>query len=283
MTIKFAENEVFVSRSTRKDAAEKKWRLSQKHIVDLQDIARGIEEGLAGICCKYLLDQRSGVGADYDETVLDDAENFCQRVNVWGEPEVREWRDRIQRARRALHRMRCRGDNHNVGILHVAYGFPDPAAREFPKKLVDDLQEQVSLVRYTATVENFRLEMARQEGLRRAHQHKRSEYPPSLLYEDAFRHNMNPIYFAPIYDIMHTRDRIEWASKAISSGDALRAMFAPLRERGPNETKDHYMARKTSLEARRDAAIVKITEETSVMLEEAQKAYHAAWLASARD
>ena len=287
MAIKFSDHEVFTTRERHSDDREHRtWRLAHHHIEDLQDVARGVEETNAGVCCKYLIDQRSGIGADYDETVLDAVENFSERYGVgleWrkADPTLLTWFRRIERCRRAFAKMYGAFEHKHVAVLHIVYGYPDPSIRTLPQTFIDSLQELASLAKYTNTVEVYRQEMARQEGMRRSQKYSNKEQSKEEIHADAFRHNMSPDHFAPIIDIIHTRDRIHWADMAISSGDALRSMFATLKERDPIESKEHYQVRKDNADVRRDTLTFQIKSEAKEMHKVASKKYHNAWLKSA--
>lgn len=291
MAVLFPNPNVFLSKPNQRSKEERdgrqyKWRLSPVHIADLQAVATGIEETDMGICCKYLIDQRSGLGADYDEFTLDVFEKFCELHEVWKDPTVINWRRRIQRCRRAIGRMYDRNEHKNVAVLFITYGYTDPIVRDLPKSVLDSLGELSSLARYSDVVEVKRQEMARAEGIRRGNYYQPACHRPKPVADEelnanAYRHNMKPDHFAPLVDIILTRDRVKWADKAISSGDALRTMFAPIPERQPDESAEHYKERKENTESKRDNYTIQIKLELIKSLEIASKAYHKQWLSDA--
>lgn len=242
-------------------------RLHQDHVADLRALATGVEETDAGVCCRYLIDQLAGTGsADIDDDgyvhQLEDLERFCDRFNVWRHPLIISWRGRIARARRAIVRMRERGEHSEASVLFVAYGHPDPLARQIPELVA--MGELGSLVRYTDAVEECRLEMARAEA--RA--------------------------IGGAVDLALYRSRLDWAMRSISSGDALRAALAPFSEpMHPPREGETVRDVKAALAARTERRLRhrdRVAEfasrargEAYRMLLGAERAYHDAWLRSA--
>lgn len=290
----------------REDAEHKTWRLPRDHIADLRDVARGVEETNAGVCCRYLIDQFSGAGhSDIDEDGyvhhLDAVERFCDTYGVWKHPTVESWRHRIGRCRRAIARMHGMGHHKHVGVLHVVYGYPDPLTKEFPKKSVDSLGEMASLIKYTDLVEVKRQEMARQEAMTMSKRVARIEPTKDLpghwkadgdtIYEwdkrfqngdeitrTAIRQNL-PVEYGPLLiDLMKHRELYEYSLRCISSSDVVRQQFAPLEER--DETDDQYRERRANYENRRDVFVSQVKVESDKLLVAASRSYHAAWLAS---
>lgn len=246
------------------------WRLPLNHAQDLRDVARGVEETNAGVCCRYLVDLMSGEGAavdvDGDGYVhhLEAAEQFCERYGVWRHPAIAKWRDRVKRCRRALALLADAGEHKVIGILHVAHGPPDPSCRT--PELVALGQEVAGLIRYTEVVEQRRREMFRHEALRRAGDHG-----------------------APVCDLERRRQLLAWTDRAVSSGDALRHALAPFGEPAvvevPGENKAQHDsrreardARRKAHDARRKAFLVEARVEATMMLSAAERAYHDAWL-----
>ncbi len=280
------------------------WRLPPNHIADLKDVTRGVEETDAGICCKYLIDSMSGAGSDFDEVSLEAAENFCEQNEIWNHKIVDGWRTRIKRSRRALALMHHRGQHHHVSVLHVVYGYPDPSTREFPQKVLTNLGELASLVRYTDSVEVRRKEMARCEAVAMSNrkvfitptkdlpahwknandeivENDEREQTGDETSRVAIRQGL-PVSGAPfLLDVMRHREMYERALRIITSGDAVRMMFAPPSERPYSESDSHFEERKLNVELKRDLFLVEVKIETTLMLEAASKIYHRSWLESA--
>lgn len=295
----------------REDVDHKTWRLPANHIADLRDVARGVEETNAGVCCRYLVDQLSGAGhsdIDRDGYVnhLDAVEKFCDQYGVWKHPTVVTWRRRIERSRRAIARMHMAHDHKHVGVLHVVYGYPDPLTRCFPKKVLDTLGEMASLAKYTDLVEVRRQEMARQEAMRVSAQVGKIKIAPTKdvpghwkttndtinewddraqsgtdeITRVAVRQNIPPEYGPMLVDLMKHRDLYEHALRIVSSSDALRLQLAPASDRYDDETDEHHKERRETAEARRDVFVSQVKIECDKLVVAASKRYHAAWLAS---
>jgi len=271
----------------REDAEHKTWRLPSNHIADLRDVARGVEETNAGVCCRYLVDQFSGAGhsdIDNDGYVnhLDAVERFCDQYGVWKHPSVITWRRRIERARRAIVKMHLARDHKHVCVLHVVYGYPDPMTLNFPKKVLDVLGELVSLARYTDIVEVKRQEMARQEAAKVAASRQVSKEfePDEEVSRVAIRQNLPAAYGPMLVDLMKHRDLYERSLRIITSADALRLHIAPAPDKQKTETEEHYRERREATEVRRDVFISQVRIECDKLLVAASKAYHSAWLAS---
>lgn len=287
---------------TKEDGGE--WRLPNNHVADLRDVTRGVEETDAGVCCKYLIDSMSGAGSDFDEIVLEAAENFCEQHHIWEHSLVASWRDRIKRCKRAFQRMHLQGDHKHVSVLHVVYGYPDPSTRDFPKKVLDSLGELASLARYTDVVEVRRQEMARIEATIMSNRKtviaptkdlpkhwknandEISEWDERVQTGDensrvAIRQNL-PVAGAPfLADVMRHREQYERALRILTSGDALRSMLAPVSEQEDDETDEHYEQRQANVELKRDLFLVQVKLEAMRMLKAASAAYHRTWLVSA--
>lgn len=271
------------------------WRLPPNHIADLCDVARGVEETDAGVCCKYLVDSMSGAGSDFDEVALEAAENFCEQNHIWKHGLIISWRDRILRCRRTVQRMRMEGQHKHVNVLFIVYGYPDPLTRDMSKKTLDSLGELASLARYTDAVEVKRQEMARLEAVRTS---QRAESNPEegpepeswlhkVMIENAFedvqrgaaiRQGLRAEYGPGLVDLMRHRERYQHALKILSSSDALRSQLLIPSEREDQENGDHFQERKHNAEVKRDLFLVQVKIESSKMLEAASRAYHAAWL-----
>lgn len=250
------------------------FRLAQHHVEVLRDVARGAEESDAGICCSYLADVMSGEGADFDEHALNAVERFADRATEvvaidigQSVTAVSKWRSRVLRCRRAIRRLRLAGDHKSASVLLVAYGYPDPLARQIPE-LARFPAEHASLARYTDAVEARRKEMVEQEA--RAH-------------VESIQRGAT--------DLGRYRERLVWSDRAVSSSDALRAALAPHGEprpvRGIEEKQNVYEARLAALKDRQTAHkgrveqfVTELKIETRRMLLAAERAYHASWLLS---
>lgn len=280
------------------------WRLPLHHVADLRDVTRGVEETDAGVCCKYLIDSMSGAGSDYDEVVLEAAENFCEQHHVWEHKVVASWRDRIKRCKRAIERMHHRGQHKHVSILHVVFGYPDPSTRDFPKKVFDNLGELASLARYTDVVEVRRQEMARLEATivsnrkidiqptKDLPKHWKNANDEITEWDErvqtgdedsrvAIRQNLPVVGASFLADVMRHREQYERALRIITSGDALRSMLAPAPEQERDESDEHYEQRLVNVELKRDLFLVQVKIESVKMLELASRIYHTAWIESA--
>lgn len=261
--------------STRpKPRRERAYDLTTQQRQALADIAQGIEETDAGLACSYLIDQTSGEGADFDAFALDRIERYVDRAVTYenlfddlrAHPVVSRWRERIQRARRALARLRTSGQGSHASCLMVAYGHVDPFVRAFPE-LCDLRPELASLIRYTEATEQARLTLVRAEALDRS-------IRPDGTTELAC--------YARLLD---EADRI------LTSADAVRAMLhdheAPIHAR-PNEhpaelaTRREARARRRAEAADRRACYVATAHaQATTMLAEAEQAFRIAWLSSA--
>lgn len=264
------------------DGTRSLFRLPTDHQLDLQDVARGVEESDAGVCCSYLIDMSSGEGADFDEFApigperfADDAIRFIAIDIACSAPVVSRWRQKILRCRRALVRMREAGDHRDVSVLHVAYGYPDPIVRQLPDLLGMSVKIGV-LVRYTDAVEDKRQEMVRAEAVRTARDFSGRGYEGDGKQ---------------LVDFIERRNRTRTADAIISSADALRSALAPFGEAsvvrmGDEGTLD-YEARKEARRGReeayrqkRSAFLTKAKIQAVKMLAEAEERYHQSWLAS---
>ncbi len=253
------------------DGTRSLFRLPTDHQLDLQDVARGVEESDAGVCCSYLIDMSSGEGADFDEFApigperfADDAIRFIAIDIACSAPVVSRWRQKILRCRRALVRMREAGDHRDVSVLHVAYGYPDPIVRQLPELLSMSVKLGV-LVRYTDAVEEKRTEMVRAEATRRN--------------------------ASNVIDLNQRRSLLRYYDRIISSSDALRSALAPFGEASVVRTGDEgtldYEARKEARRGReeayrqkRSAFLTKAKIQAVKMLAHAEERYHQSWLAS---
>lgn len=314
LSMAVAVSEVFFSSVHKfrdaEDRAPRTWRLAPHHVADLSDVATGVEESHAGIACKYLIDSLNAGGRvdiDPDGFIndLDALEKFCQRFGVWAHPAVASWRQRIQRCRRALTRMHEAGKHSQVSILFITYGHPDPSIRELPKRVLDNLGELASLARYTDRVEVHRQEMARKEAVERS---ARAVGVKSIPTKDTPKHwdahDIEPIeadesealesvqraaaiklgfkadYGPHLAELVRHRERHESAQRIMTSGDALRDLFAPLEGRDDDESDQHYEQRKENSEVKRDIVTSQIHGQAYRMLEDAGKTYQAAWVQS---
>lgn len=301
------------------DDAPSLFRLAPHHAQTLRDVAQGVEESDVGLACSYLVDQSSGEGADYDEHALDAIERYVDRAVGWDQvdfgrfvPALRQWRQRLGRCRRALRRLRERGDHESANVLMVAHGHADPIVRQLPE-LARLGAALGSLARYTDVVEARRRDLAKQLAadagrrfdapLRRLGAELRGLDPATDAVErqsgseraraalamglDAAAGN------ARVVDLARVRDRHRWADRSVASSDALRDALAPFCEPAvvlaPGEPKLAYEARRAAREARKDAHrdragafVTALRLEAARMLSDAERAYHAAWLAVPR-
>lgn len=279
----------FTHRIAKQQHESKAWKLRPDHIADLRDVTRGVEESDAGIACKYLIDQFSGQGADYDEITLNALERFCDQHDVWKHPTVASFRTRIIRCRRALNKMRYAGQHKHASVLYIVFGYPDPAIRELPKRALDSLGELASLAKYADIVEVYRQEIAREEASElssrldnssRTYDEQQTKALESVQRADAFRYGYRAQDAATMAPLIRNRERYEWAMRVTSSSDALRKMFRPTSDCSLNESREHFMKRKENDEIKRDVVLSQIKIDVTKMYEGACKAYHHAWLSS---
>ena len=251
------------------DGSRSLFRLPTDHQLDLQDVARGVEESDAGVCCSYLIDTTSGEGGDFDEFAPVGPERFADSAIEFiaydiglSVPRVSRWRQKILRCRRALSQLRESGDHRSVSVLHVAYGYPDPIVRQLPELLGMSVKIGV-LVRYTDVVEEKRQEMVRTEAARRS--------------------------TSDVVDLNQRRSMIRYYDRIVSSADALRAALAPFSEPLPTpkdgeghlEYEARREARRNREEAhrnRRSAFLTRAKVEAVKMLARAEEQYHQSWL-----
>ena len=277
-------------------------KLSREHIEDLRDIAQGVEESNVGICCRYLIDTMSGMGADYDEVALDMLEKFCEDNDLFNEqfrsnPIIGEWRKRIRRARRTIKRLHEIGHHKTVSVLFVVYGHPDPFISIFPAEILVRLNQYASLAKYTDVVEVKRQEMARLYAAKMPCNSPQfvSEFGvqdfryalESFLWmqaeesyhrAEAIRHGYNAEHGSTLMELMRQKDRFDWALRSISSSDVIRVMFAPTPDRFPGESGEHYKERKENAQLKLDSFVTNILLEAKTMHDEAAKDYHHHWL-----
>lgn len=245
------------ARQTRRPSAP--FRLLQQHVQDLRDVASGTEEGDAGLCCSYLVDAASGEGADYDEHALTALERFVDRgidvdvADVGWVPVVRQWRARIIRCRRALRRLRERGDHQHASVLYVAHGHADPIVAQLAP-LATLPPELRSLVRYTAATEEWRRAMV-------------SAAARAVASDGAV-------------DLAQHKALLARHERQISSGDAMRNALAPFCEAA--SCAEARKARKVAHDDRQRAFVAAAQREALLMLSSAECAYYAAWLTVAR-
>jgi len=264
------------------DGTRSLFRLPTDHQLDLQDVARGVEESDAGVCCSYLIDTTSGEGGDFDEFAPVGPERFADSAIEFiaydiglSVPRVSRWRQKVLRCRRALSRLRESGDHRSVSVLHVAYGYPDPIVRQLPELLTMTVKIGV-LVRYTDVVEEKRQEMVRAEAARTSRDFDGRGYEGDGKQ---------------LVDFIERRNRTRTADAAITSADALRAALAPFSEPVPTlkEGEGHleYEARREARRSReeahrnrRSAFLTRAKVEAVKMLARAEERYHESWLAT---
>lgn len=282
------------------------FRLDGRLIAVIEDIARGVEEGDSGLksCAAADRDASCGVSRsdastmqrnavlieDEDEcfdaigTALADGfsfaevakmvqlgggathllalERWCQLVRLecnadyqparWNASPLHERRSRCRRTFQALRSEP--GGNDAVAILHIVYGWPDP----FLLTLTPDVRlalgrEFAPLARYTDTVEAKRQELVHREA---ASTTRSKDVVPLVEYGA----------------------RLRSADRCISSGDALRAAFAPPRPKTGSESNDEYRGNVTDpAKEARAAFLTAVRLDANRMLTAASLAYQDAW------
>jgi hypothetical protein len=258
----------------------------------LCDVARGVEESNAGVCTRYLLDEleRKGPPGE-DEIAMFDAERFVDRYDA--SPLEKElgaklgaWRARMKRARRALALLSGASENRFVAVLHVAYGYPDPSTREWPKTAIDFLGAELTpLVRYVDATEVIRRQLVR-EGVP-----KQRALASSWVTRFALRRVRKQLEVPELIDLMSHRAAERYLDAIISSGDALRFVFGgpsePHPKREPEDEPGAFERRAATWNALRDAHnarrtsfLVQARVEADRLLSDASRAYLAAWRAS---
>lgn len=267
--------ETFLSKDETRRYADPelaRFHLPPNHLADLRDVARGVEETDAGVCCSYLVDSMSGEGSDFDEHALNALERYAEQAltfeflsETFGAPVVASWRARIQRCRRAVAALHLAGNHTAVSVLFVAYGYPDPILRQLPD-LLELGYVLAPLAKYTDAVEERRVELVRSLSL--------SAVRPSVV------------------DLVAVRERAAWLDRTVSSGDALRAALSAFPEPPPvQKVTESYAAFEARKAARKDRELAwrerrvsflsAVRGEALRMLSAAEKAYHDAWLRSA--
>lgn len=261
-------------RPTARPALES-WRLPAHHQQDLRDLARGVEETNAGMHTRCIGDEEEVHGAipdEHDPVAMYDAEQFCHRFRVWL---AGGWRQRVQRARRAIHALERAGEHGVVGVLQVAYGYADPITRAWPRPVHDAIGDPhlASLLRYTDATEERRAGLVRRELLRGA-----GAPPPS----------QGPRELGVLIDIVRVRERGRWLDRVVTSGDALRDALAcfgdPRPPKRPGEDKAAYAercgpwaARRNAHDARRTSFILAARADADALLTAASRRYGEAW------
>lgn len=263
----------FITLHTTRPAVDSSslYRLPSDHQLDLQDVARGVEESDAGVCCSYLIDTMSGEGADFDECAPIGPERYADMAVQFSAvdiaksvPVVSRWRKKIIRCRRALTRLRETGDHQSASVLHIAYGYPDPIIRQIPELLTMTVRLAV-LVRYTDVVEERRQEMVRTAAARAS--------------------------VGDVVDLNQRRTLIRYHDRLLSSGDALRAALAPFSEPLPVRTitesiaehearREQRRGREEAYRHKRSVFLSRAKVEAAKMLARAEERYHEMWLAT---
>ena len=311
--------ETFLSESRRAKKGEEPlfFRLAEGHRQDLRDVACGVEESDVGVGCTYLVDSRSGEGADYDEHALDDVERYADQAievdRLTGEKSVRMWRRRIVRCRRALCRMRERGEQREASVLYVAYGYPDPLVEQLPD--LKSFGVLASLARYVDATEEKRQELVRKEAAsseRRFDDGKRTRMGREWRgvdreADEIRRHGDERAQSGSekaraalslgleatagnkgVVSLAERRSRLATAERTITSADALRAALATFPDaqlsRGEGEPVLAFEARKQARKdreaahrAKREAFLTQCRIECSRELSAAEAAYYARW------
>lgn len=300
------------------------FRLPPQHIPVLRDVARGAEESDAGLCCTYLIDTMGGEGADFDEHALHAIERFAEHaMNVsvlehhFGAV-VSNWRARILRSRRAIACLRHHDDQRSANVIMVAYGYPDPLARQYPELAA--WAAVGNLARYTDHVEDHRQELVKAEAMTERRTFNAPTKDPGRGWrgvdrtkdeidrtagDDRIQTGSEKARAAiavgldatqgnrGVVDLVRYRQRLRFADQAITSADALRAGLAPfdepLADQAPDESRAAFEARKATRKEResahrdRKATFLSHVHGQAVrMLSAAERAYHAAWIAVGR-
>lgn len=157
--------------------------------------------------------------------------------------------------------------NAHAAVLHIVYGRLDPFVHTLPAEIVAELgREFAPLARYTDEVEVRRVAMARNEALAAA---TRDSCLGLRAEEQA----------TWVQDLARHRERVRWADRVLSSGDALRAAFAPPRVRTVDESKEQYREH-VYLPHRdaRDAFLTHVKLDANRMLTSASLSFKDAWL-----
>lgn len=252
------------------------WRLPPMRLQEIRDVAQGVEETNAGICTRYLLDELERAGPPGEDSIaMFDAERFCDEYAVLGHASVQGWRSRILRCRRALRSLvddalpPSRRDHEAVGVLHVAYGHPDPIVREWPNNALEFLGPELApLVRYVQATEQVRLDLVRSEVMIRRSIHRPGDGE-----------------VIDVVDLGRHRGTDRWLDRVVSSGDAIRhVMGEPHVPQRPGEEREAWnrrrQARKDAHAAKRTSFLVQAKYEADMMLTRASVRYHEAWRAT---
>jgi hypothetical protein len=241
-------------------AEPRSYRLSRKHLEDLRDIAHGVEEGCAGVGTRYLVDHLTE-GRDREEVSLYEAEQWCEKYDSLDRIHVAPWRRRMERARRALERLRAREQHRSFAILHVAYGPVDPITRDWPASITTYFgRDLISLVRYTEATET-----ARQQLVRLAAFAELTRSPFSFSSHVSLRTSSYPPMeqMVNLTNFRKVAEREDYDDQVITSGDALRYALSPIRE------------------LHRPAFLTSARADAQGMLDSASRDYHDSWLQEA--
>lgn len=214
--------------------------------------------------------------------------------------------ERRRRGRRAMAALRTTSEGRaHAAVLHVVYGWLDPFLHTLPAEIVAELgREFAPLARYTDTVEVRRIAMARAEALA-AGAIDSPVTPPARCAGDAKSDEVlgdgvdldNRLQAGTevgpaavglrlrtgqaskgIPDLARHRERVRWADRVLSSGDALRAAIGPPRARTADESKeqyrdDVYLPHRTA----RQAFLTNVKLDANRMLTSASLAFKDAW------
>lgn len=302
-------------------------RAGQRHVADLRDVARGAEESSVGLACRYLVD-RTLEGAGGEEEVLDDAggvvrlrllalERWCDANDVFTHADVVTWHRRLRRCRRALIALREAGRGFSADALMVAFGPPDPWARDLAgRKVAGDRTlgelfgrwELVALAKYTDAVEARRADLvAERWAARQAWLDERERaLGPAMPLAPVLRvlGQTDAVRVFVRYDewpddrsaaevmadeMALPRARLTHEDRATSSADAFLWAIAPNPEPRPvrriDEDKAPYAERFRAWEGRdaeRGAAraefLLAVRRDADLLLASAMALYHDAWL-----
>lgn len=275
-------------RSDEEDDRQR-FRLPGARLTALRDITRGVEESDAGIRTRYLVDRDVVVGIrDTEEVHVFDAEAFIDRRMTWDERDADLWQRtgrprpatpterhlNLARCRRTLRAMQERSFSFSekadgiksvrvvdgsflVGVLHVAYGWPDPFVSTLPEEIQKQLKtpepELANLIRYTDATEDHRQVMIVRHAEDESDPRQRS---------------------------MSLHDRVRLADLSLSSTDAVRDRILQAGARLADESPDQHRVRVQQTEAERVLYFAVSKIQASAMLSNASRAYHETWAAS---
>lgn len=255
---------------------KRKFRLHQSHINDLRDVARGCDEGDAGIRTRYLVDLAASAGLrDVGDVHLFDAEKWIDsRYEYVDHLEIvrpREMHARRKRCMRAILSMLRTNEGHaHVGALLVVYGEEAPLRRRLRQGPIDAKIAKEEKKKYAPPHEADRHELGvAKELLDRLG----DELYPLARFTDAVEaHRQEMISEAAARGI----DR-GISDRRLTSTDAIRHALAPATGRRADEDPDHFRVRVQAREDERAFFLTCVSTDASSLLTAASLAYQAAW------